>query len=411
MATKSVKAAASKKTATVVKPSSRAHIATTPVKAATPSKVSPIAVAAKTVVKPAPKTAVKKVTSKLEASAPAKTPVAAKTASGKKSFSSSVELNVAPLPTSAKGELPKSEPKLEKDLVKKPGGSLQSPLRIFQIYYEAWQRELLDPQFIALDNSKSNSEMLEFSVFEQLSKSDYIQGADLWGALSWRFTEKTGMSGADWIKAIEAKPNHDVYFCNPYPENEALFHNMWLHGETRHPQFLALVQVLFKVTGLPEEELMSMLVSDQFAAANYIVATPKFWNAYLPWVTQVMSAANKKLPSKVRDLMHSKQADEGELHKGATYVPFIVERLFPIFLKVAGKSFKTCKIALPERERELNVHLKLLREMKDVAHKTKSIWLAACWVNYRNLYLTQVNGKEWCEKHLRNITPTEIKFS
>ena len=38
-------------------------------------------------------------------------------------------------------------------------------------------------------------------------------------------------------------------------------------------------------------------------------------------------------------------------------------------------------------------------------------WLAACWVNYRNLYLMQVNGKEWCDKYLRSITPTEITFS
>jgi hypothetical protein len=49
--------------------------------------------------------------------------------------------------------------------------------------------------------------------------------------------------------------------------------------------------------------------------------------------------------------------------------------------------------------------------MKDVAHRTKSAWLAACWVNYRNLYLMQVNGKEWCDKYLRNITPTEITFA
>jgi hypothetical protein len=48
--------------------------------------------------------------------------------------------------------------------------------------------------------------------------------------------------------------------------------------------------------------------------------------------------------------------------------------------------------------------------MKDVAHKTKSPWLAACWVNYRNLYLSQTNGAEWCKRYLRNITPTEVKF-
>jgi hypothetical protein len=106
--------------------------------------------------------------------------------------------------------------------------------------------------------------------------------------------------------------------------------------------------------------------------------------------------------------MHSKTADPRD--KEATYVPFLIERLFPIFLMTAGKNLETFKIALPKPEAALNVHLKLLREMKDVAIKTKSAWLAACWVNYRNLYLTQVNGKEWCLKYLRQITPTDIKF-
>jgi hypothetical protein len=39
-------------------------------------------------------------------------------------------------------------------------------------------------------------------------------------------------------------------------------------------------------------------------------------------------------------------ADDRDLHKGATYVPFIVERLFPIFMKTAGKDLKGHKIAL-----------------------------------------------------------------
>jgi len=337
-----------------------------------------------------------------------KTPIAKATKSlvkgGKKGAAS-------PLPEAVAQPIPKADPKLEKNLAKKPLGSLDTPVRIFQIYYEAWQRELLDPNFAALDNSKDNSELLEFAVFEKLAGSDYVKGAQLWGALSWRFTEKTGMTGADWVKEIAAHSGYDVYYCNPYPENEALFHNMWLHGDTRHPQFLALSQAIFQVTGLPVEELTTILTSEQFSAANYFVASPKFWQMYLPWVQKVMSVANKKLPPKVRDLMHSKGADEADLHKGATYVPFIVERLFPVFMKTEGKNLKGYKIALPERERELNVHVKLLREMKDVAHKTKSAWLAACWINYRNLYLTQVNGKEWCTKHLRNITPTEIKFS
>ena len=357
--------------------------------------------------------AIVKATKALTKSALKATSVPSK-ASNKKPFTSKVELKPLPkaaLPESATKEIPKTEPKLEQNLAKKPAGSLLSPLRIFQIYYEPWQRELLDPNFAALDNSKSNSELLEFAVFDQLSKSDYVKDAQLWGALSWRFTEKTGMSGSDWVKNILNNPGNDIYYCDPYPQNEALFHNMWLHGETCHPQFLALCQAIFQVAGLPTEELTSVSPSNEFSAANYFVGSPKFWAAYLPWVTSILSAANKKLPPKVRDLMHSKQADDRDLHNGSTYVPFIVERLFPIFMKTAGKNLKGFKIALPERERELNVHLKLLREMKDVAHKTKSAWLVACWVNYRNLYLTQTNTKEWCNKYLRSITPTDIKFS
>ncbi|MBT8637325.1 hypothetical protein G6644_08695 [Polynucleobacter paneuropaeus] len=339
-----------------------------------------------------------------------KTTVQTSSPSKKVAFTSKVELKRAPLPEAATKEIPKTDPKLEQNLAKKPAGSLQSPLRLFQIYYEPWQRELLDPNFAALDNSKSDSELLEFAVFEKLAKSEYVKGAQLWGALSWRFTEKTGMTGADWVKTIQANPGCDIYYCDPFPHNEALFHNLWMQGDTTHPQLMALCQAVFQVADLPVEELTNIYPSNQFSAANYFVGSPKFWAAYLPWVANILSLANKKLPPKVRDLLHSKQADERDLHNGATYVPFIVERLFPVFMKTAGKGLKPFKIALPERERELNVHLKLLREMKDVAHKTNSAWLAACWVNYRNLYMTQANSKEWCEKHLRKINPPDIKF-
>jgi len=304
-----------------------------------------------------------------------------------------------------------AEKNLKENLANQPTASLLSSLRIFQIYYEPWQRELLDPHFVPLDNGKSRSELLEFGVFEQLLESKYVKGASLWGALSWRFSEKTGMNGADWIKSIGASPGYDVYYCDPYPQNEALFHNLWMQGETCHPEFLAISRAVFQAAGLPADELVSVLPSDKYSSTNCFVATPQFWAAYLPWVKRVLVLANKKLPPKVRDLLHSAHADDRGLHKGATYVPFIVERLFPIFMNTAGKQFKGFKIALPERERELNVHLKLLREMKDLAHRTKSVWLAACWVNYRNLYLTQSQKKDWCTKYLPALNPVEIKFS
>lgn len=377
------------------------------------NKKSPIAIAAKSIVNtPSVKSA--KATTLKSASASLKSSAASKlSAKGQavKAKSPNGKLNGKDLLEETGAELPKAGNKLKESLAKKAAGSSKASLRIFQIYYENWQRDLLDVNFSGLDNSKSKSELLEFAVFEQLSKSEHVKDAQLWGALSWRFAEKTGMSGTDWVKNIEAHSGYDVYYCNPFPHNEALFHNYWLQGITTHPQFFPLCKAIFEVTGLPIEELTSLAPSDQFSSANYFVGTPKFWNTYIPWVQNVLTMANKKLPPKIRDLMHSKQADDRGIHNGATYVPFIVERLLPVFLKTAGKSLKAYKIALPERERELNVHLKLLREMKDVAHRTKSAWLAVCWANYRNLYLTQVSGKEWTKKYLPAITPTEVKFS
>jgi len=305
---------------------------------------------------------------------------------------------------------PAVESKFETNLAKQPPRALNSPIRIFQIYFEPWQRELLDPAFYPLDNSRGASELMEFAVFEQLQKNAATQGAALWGALSWRFGEKTGMLGSDWVKQILDHPGNDVYFCNPHTHNEAIFHNMWLQGETSHPNFLDITRAFFQAAGLDEKEIMSIHPSSIYSAANYFVATPEFWARFIPYVRKVLVTADKKLPPMVRDVLHSKVADDKGLHGGATYIPFIVERLFGLFMRTEAKDLKGYKIALPERERELNVHLKLLREMKDVAHRTQSAWLAACWVNYRNLYLSQTNTKAWCDKYLRAITPTEVRF-
>ncbi len=182
-------------------------------------------------------------------------------------------------------------------------------------------------------------------------------------------------------------------------------------AETAHPRFLEVARAVFAAADLPATELDAMLPSDRWSAANYFVGTPKFWSLYLPFIRGILVKAEKKLGPEMRALLHSTGADNRGLHGGSTYVPFIVERLFPLFLRTVGRKLKAQQVTLPRREAELNVHLKLLREMKDVAHRTKSAWLAACWVNYRNLYLTQLHGKAWAQRYLRAVTPTDVRFA
>jgi hypothetical protein len=283
-------------------------------------------------------------------------------------------------------------------------------IKIFQIYYLPEQQSSLDPDFTPYDNSGNTSRLFEFSVFTKLAQSDQVKGAALWGALSWKFGTKAGISGLQLKEEILAYPGYDAYYSNPFPENEALFHNMWLQGEIAHPNFMPLCTEIFEVAGLPAEMLNSVQPASEFAAANYFVASQAFWRAYIGFISRILIIADKKLSPTAKRILYSSTADKFGAHAEASYIPFLVERLFTVFLRTDGARFRTFKLKLDEREKKDNVHLKLLSEMKDVACRTKSTWLAACWINYRNLYLSKTFGESWIKHNLKRITPPNIVF-
>jgi len=313
----------------------------------------------------------------------------------------------APAVKQQKTKLKVARSKLVKPLVRIESDKL----RLFQIYYRPEQRATLDTAFEPYNNQGEKSPLLEYNVFRKLAKSKKVIGADLWGALSWKFQEKTGLSGADLRKVIAANPGHDAYYCNPHPEFEALYHNLWLQGETAHPNFLVLCREFFEAAGIPLENLNAFLPSSLFASANYFIASPKFWADYFRFVDTTIYKAESGMSTNAKIMLYSQAADPKIVHAGASYVPFIVERLFSIFLNNNHKKYSTYKYALPVVEEKLNVHLKLLKQMKDLSINTKSLWMASCWVNYRNLYMSNAYGAEWCKKFLKAITPIDFMFN
>ncbi|MFY8085037.1 MAG: hypothetical protein ACOVN7_15085 [Rubrivivax sp.] len=294
-----------------------------------------------------------------------------------------------------------------KSAVASPAGP---EVAIFQIFFEQSQRSALDSAFIPLDNAGHADPLFEFSVFERLAAEEGVRLSPLWGAVSWRFAAKTGMDGRQWLDQIRQHPGFDLYFCNPSPENEGLYASPWQQGMAKHPGLRDLAAQMFSSAGLDPRELDDIVPSPGFSSCNYFVGTPQFWNAYIPFVRNVIDLARKELPAPVLALLDSNKADPMGLHPGATYWPFIVERLFTVFLKRHAGVLKVHKVALPKLEAQLNPHVKRLREMKDVAHRTRSQWLYGCWLSYRNLYLLQVAGKEWCARHLPLLVSKEVRF-
>lgn len=282
--------------------------------------------------------------------------------------------------------------------------------RIYQIYYREPQKAELDPAFEPYDNAGELSPLLELAVFRKLAAQPETAKLAYWGAMSWKFGDKTGLKGEALLEIMRANPGFDAYFCNPHPDTEALYHNLWLQGETSHPHFVMLAREVFAAAGLEASWIARMWPSALFAAANYFVATPAFWADYLEFVNGVLDALPGKLSKFGAAVLTSSMADARGAHANATYVPFLVERLFAVFLLARPGKYRAFKYLTARSTLAENAHLRQLREMKDEAIRTRSQWLASCWEHYRRLYLTYAYGTPWMKKYYTAITPPRLAY-
>jgi hypothetical protein len=285
-------------------------------------------------------------------------------------------------------------------------------IRIFQIHYRDEQIPCLDPDLIPFNNAGDDSPLLEFNVFRKIFASQLSDKAKLWGAVSWKFTSKTGLSGAQLLDIIDSKPGHDVYFCNPFPDTEAIYHNLWCQGETAHPDFLNLSFDFLQAAELPTTVLDELCPSSLFASTNYFIATPDFWNDYLQFIENALIKAEENLLPPARIVLFSSLADRRGIHAQATYLPFIIERLFGLFLKLNSKRYSSYKYQIQKTdEPSENVHLKTLRSLKDRAIQLQDAWLAECWQNYCQAYVSLVYGNDWVKNIYCTTKPQKIIFS
>lgn len=275
---------------------------------------------------------------------------------------------------------------------------------IYQIYYRDEQKRFLDKLFKPCDNSLYCDESLEFAVFQRLFNRQFYLHSEYFGALSWRFTEKTGLNGQDLMDTLLSFPDVDLFYINPFPHNEAIHQSLWMQGEaaeTGHHGFLEVAQAFFEAAGLPLSELYRLIPSSAFSVCNYFVARPVFWRSYIPFVINCLNMAESSMPPDIRKILHSSAGDMKGIHKGATYVPFIIERLLTVFLmSPEAHSLHVHQITLPAKEATLNDDLRELREMKDVAVLTRSDRILDMWREKREAYCRIYYSKEWCDRHI-----------
>jgi len=226
--------------------------------------------------------------------------------------------------------------------------------------------------------------------------------AALWGIIPRDFVQRTAIPVAAWSQVVRDNPDRDVYLLNPAPAEEAIYPNPLSRIFLEFPELQPVLPILFSENHIS--------ASPTFSMAPYLVARSGFWSAYWAYIRKEIAEIEKRAAPAQRKLLAKPQSDS-PLLAGDSILSLIAGALLPVFLKTdQGSAFKAIKIALPAKERELNAHLNSLRQLKDAAVKAQSPWLISCWMNYRNLYVYQVNGKQWCARHLAAITPKKANF-
>jgi hypothetical protein len=114
------------------------------------------------------------------------------------------------------------------------------------------------------------------------------------------------------------------------------------------------------------------------------------------------------MPPALRLKMHSEDADWRKLHHASTYVPFIVERLFTVFLHSYSRHLKVQKIPCPLGESNMSDDLRELRNMKDVAVLSRSNKILAMWQKDRSDYFRKTSGAWWCERYLGRLIAAQV---
>jgi hypothetical protein len=293
---------------------------------------------------------------------------------------------------------------------KRPAAASGLPIRLLQVFEQPDQRPFLDPGFEPCNNIAQQADLSQHGLLKRLAGQPEMQQASHWGALAWDFGQRAGMSAQALREHIAGNPGHDLYIVNAHARQEALYHNMWRQAAPSHPHFVALAGAFLKAANLPVDVLQGMQAPGHHASAPYCVATPAFWTKAIHFIDTTIALAHSKLPSQARAMLQASAAPP-DGSATSSVLELIAERLFSVYLDTAeGRQFKTHSIAIDSAATQLDVHARLLADMKNVACQQKSAWLAACWVNYRNLYFAATLGDAWVRKNLAAVTPAGFIF-
>lgn len=207
----------------------------------------------------------------------------------------------------------------------------RSTIKIFQNYFRDDQLSLLDPDFVPHDwRHNPHPEYRETIVFLDAYRRGRHLEADYVGIVSWKFGQKTRITGRQFKSFIERNPGYDVYFINPFPYEGYQF-NIWTQGERNHPGLWPLAQDLFDTAGYPVTlQELGRMDRRTLLYCNYWVGNRAFWDTYIAFIEPLFECIVHRMAATTRERYFAR----AKYHDPAPYFPFIFERMFSTLLLI-----------------------------------------------------------------------------
>jgi hypothetical protein len=243
-----------------------------------------------------------------------------------------------------------------------------------------------------LDNTTNpRPELREWDVWDRFHEQRLEENLDLWGYVSWKFREKTNLSGQQVLDHIAKNPDYEVYLFNPCIVNEALFANSWEQGDLHHPDISGIGNKFFAKLGYETIDVKSMMLDNKRTVfANYVIGNRRFWEKFMTFSRSLFTEADKD-PKFKEEVFGAGRSNYAHDHSLPNFT-FLIERLIPTFLELEG--FKVCPFiytgatALPKYMPVLG-DIQTLSTLKTLVNRYESAELYAVWNYYRTKILQQ----------------------
>jgi len=267
--------------------------------------------------------------------------------------------------------------------------------RIFQIYFKKELKDYCDPAFESLDNTNNpRPELREWDVWDRFHEQRLQENLDLWGYVSWKFREKTNLSGDQVLDHISQNPGYDVYLFNPCIVNEALFANSWEQGDIHHTNISSIGNKFIAKLGYENIDVKNMMLDrSRTVFANYVVGNRRFWEQFMAFSRALFTEAEND--PEFKDEVFGAGRSNYAHDKSLPNFTFLIERLIPTFLEL--ERFNVCPYVytsatvLPKYMPVLG-DIQTLSTLKTLVNRYESVELYAVWNYYRSKILQQSSG-------------------